>query len=142
MYCFHCGDTDTHVTDGNGLCYPCAFDHPEGSDAPLFFCHRCGKAVCVGSCMDCQVEVEAIECSCPCEHKNAQIYLHEKSIMEYTLEDGEITDADDKCEAEPLREVEFRCSDCATVITYPDWTKAPEPLRTYIHGCFHFYDNV
>lgn len=64
MFCFHCGETDTHVTDGNGLCYLCAFDHPEGSDAPVFYCAQCGGTLHIGACVRCQVLVNTITCTC------------------------------------------------------------------------------
>jgi hypothetical protein len=80
-----------------------------------------------------QEEYEEKQASCA--HENAWITLYEKYQTTYKLKGGEISETDEDLEPDPLWGVEFTCPDCHLCGYYPDWTNAPEPLRTYCqHG--------
>jgi len=80
-----------------------------------------------------QEEYEEKQASCT--HENAWITLSEKYQTTYTLKGGEISETEKDIEPDPLWGVEFTCPDCHLCGYYPDWTNAPEPLRTYCQHC-------
>ncbi|GHP00724.1 hypothetical protein KSF_107710 [Reticulibacter mediterranei] len=72
-----------------------------------------------------------------CTHENGILSLYDKHQTDYTLQGGKPVANNEDLEPDLLYEVDFCCSQCDTCISYPDWRKAPEPIRTYASRCFH-----
>ena len=73
-----------------------------------------------------------------CDHRNANITFYEISPTRYTLEDGEVDiEASEELENQHILKVDVSCPECGLDTSYPDWTKAPEPILFY---CQMIYD--